>query len=36
MAQQMLTRCLKLLSDLEGFGSDQFFAEGWVAAARRS
>ncbi len=34
MARQMLTRCLHLFSDLNGFGSDQVFVEGWVVPGR--
>lgn len=30
MARQIFTRCLNLLSDLEGFGSDHVFVEGWA------
>ncbi len=34
MARLMLTRCLHLFSDLNGFGSDHMFVEGWAVPDR--
>ena len=34
MTRNMLTRCLDLFSDLEGFGSDHVFVEEWELPTR--